>query len=363
MTWQRVDTGALAPAGTHAQVNAVDAGPPWLIGGALVPDDGSEPTPAVWSSTDARTWQARAMVPITPDGVHSRILSVAHRGEVTVALGNRPSPLHGNARPTVWRAVGAGPFLEVPIRRELFGGPDLLTFGRVVAIGPGFGVAGSWDAPGGEGVAVWSSDDGAAWTRTDRDPALHAPRGGLVRALAITGGSTIVVAGQAIVTLAGRPGADRPALWRAASGTGPWSTVPLDTDPAGRQGSLDQIAIGGQTGAALGWSGDTRALTVWWTSDGGRSWKPHVLGGPAPAAGHDERGIDLAGDDRIMVAAAAVQGRLRIWSSPAGRQHWAAVAPPADAGSPTTVTISLASPDIALADPAAGQVWTASMGR
>jgi hypothetical protein len=118
----------------------------------------------------------------------------------------------------VWSAVGAAPFHEVALRREVFGGPDLLTFGRVVGIGDGFGVAGSWDGPGGEGVAVWSSPDGTAWTRADSDPALHAPPKALVRALAVGGGSPVVVAGQAIVTLAGRPGADRPALWRADSG-------------------------------------------------------------------------------------------------------------------------------------------------
>jgi hypothetical protein len=139
--------------------------------------------------------------------------------------------------------------------------------------------------------------------------------------------------------------------------------VPVDTDPAGRQGSIDQITLNGSTGAALGWSGDARTLGVWWSSDGGLSWRPHTLpGGAAPPSGHDERGLDLAADGQMVVAAAAAQGRLRLWSSPTGRQHWTAMAAPGDAGSPATVLVSLQSPNIALADPAAGHVWTATLG-
>jgi hypothetical protein len=64
----------------------------------------------------------------------------------------------------------------------------------------------------------------------------------------------------------------------------------------------------------------------------------------------------------MMVAAVAVEGRLRLWSSPAARQHWTAMAAPGDAGSTATVLVSLQSPNIALADPAAGHVWTATLG-
>lgn len=358
--WQPVALPA-PPGGGHPEPAAVSAGPPWLIGGAIQQPDQAEPIPAVWSSADGRTWQARIMQPRTPDGVHTRILSVAVHGTVQVALGNRPSPLHGNPRPTVWRAVGDGPFAEIPITRELFGGPDLVSFGSVSASAQGFFVAGAWSAPAGMSATVWFSPDGLAWTRVDSAAAFAPAGASLVEGIAASSSTgEVVVAGRTIGGSGGSAGALRPAAWRAPRVTGPWTAIALG--PSRQMGTVDAVAMVGEVAVGAGWTGASR-LTVWMVSASG-GWRTNAPPGhpAAPGPGQDEAGIVLttAGPAAALLSVSGPGGNA-LWKIRISPLHWSRLAVPAGEKQVSALPVASDGQSALALDPASGSIWLAAL--
>jgi hypothetical protein len=357
------------PGGGRAEPGAVAAGPPWLVGGAVQRPGQAEPTPAVWSSPDGRSWQARAMQPTTPDGPHTRILSVAVHGVVEVALGNRPSPLHGNARPTIWRAVGNGPFTEIDITRELFGGPDLISLGAVTAGAQGFLVAGSWETPAGVSAAVWFSPDGLAWTRVD-SPAQFEPAGGalLEATAAASAPAQVFVVGRAIGGAGGAAGVLHPEAWRAPGPSGPWAAVALAG--SGTAGAADAVVAtsavggGGRTALAVGWAGAGRRVTVWAPAGPSAPWSARTLAGrpAAPPAGKDAAGIALTlSPAGIAVLTVAGPSGAQLWTSPLASLHWTARAVPPGETHADALPVAADASTIVLLDPASGRLWEAGL--
>jgi hypothetical protein len=357
--------------GGRAEPGALAAGPPWLIGGAIQRPGQTEPIPAIWSSADGSRWQARALEPTTPDGAHTRILSVAVHGSVQVALGNRPSPLHGSARPTVWRAVGGGPFAEIPITRELFGGPNLISLGQVTASAQGFLVPGAWDTPAGVSAALWFSADGLAWTRVD-SPAEFEPAGGqLVLANgASSGADQVILVGRTIGGAGVPAGLFRPAAWSAPRAVGPWATIPLAA--TGSPGVVDAVAVAsdGRDGGAVvavGWSGSRRRLTAWSpaaVAEPGRGWRARTLpGGPAaPPVGKDTAGVEVsASATEIVVLNVAGVGQASVWTARATGLQWTRLALPPGEEHAESLAVAVNATRILLLDPARLVIWRTSV--
>jgi hypothetical protein len=119
-----------------------------------------ESKPAVWTTTDGRTWET--IVLPTPDGASAATLEqVAIAGNRVVALGQITTA----AGPVPFAELsvdGGGHWQQVPFSSP---GPDT-AFTALTADSAGFTAAGLFGPPGQQNVAVWTSATGASWTPT-----------------------------------------------------------------------------------------------------------------------------------------------------------------------------------------------------
>src|SRR5262249_35253475 len=124
-----------------------------------------------------------------------------------------------NQRPIVFRSMTAGRRLaEVPVPREVFGGPRGLAVDGVAAGPEGALIVGSYVGPAGLVTAeVWQSHDRLTWDPGGSDPALAGGHREIVKArLAAWGAGGLLVAGDAFNL--SRAGDIDAALWWSASG-------------------------------------------------------------------------------------------------------------------------------------------------
>jgi len=219
MGWQAGPSLA-TPAGTVGEVRALVApagARGWVaVGAGHIGANDEEPL--WWTSPDGRSWAAGSVQAVTADGPRSGFLGIAAAPGGVAALGAAFSPIHGNARPLVWRADASGALVEVPITRELFGGPRTIGV-AAIAGGPGgftvvgnYLVGGTW--LGGPSVAAptaWTSATGAVWARLDGSdaPPTTPSEIAIVRGV-VEGGGRLVMFGDSTPLSVG-PG--RPALW------------------------------------------------------------------------------------------------------------------------------------------------------
>ncbi|TDP97195.1 hypothetical protein [Labedaea rhizosphaerae] len=128
--------------------------------------------PAAWTTTDGHGWRPVALHPVTGYGEQAEFTRFAVLGDRILVWGMAFGGAHSNPRPTSW-AGDAERLTEYEQPMERFGGPHAV--GQYDEAGvPGTGViVGQWDKPhGGYGAAVWTSPDGATWTRGPDDPVL-----------------------------------------------------------------------------------------------------------------------------------------------------------------------------------------------
>jgi hypothetical protein len=140
------------------QVLAVAAGPSGFVSAGSHDDQ-----PAVWTSSDGRTWAA-VSVPLPSGASGGVIQQVAVSGSNAVALGQQTTA-HG-IKPLAERSGDGGQtWRPVPFSAP---GPGI-SFTALAAGQRGFTAAarfGSADgSPAASGAAVWSSADGTDWTR------------------------------------------------------------------------------------------------------------------------------------------------------------------------------------------------------
>jgi hypothetical protein len=159
-----------------------------------------ESKPAVWTTTDGRTWET--IVLPTPDGASAATLEqVAIAGNRVVALGqvtNAAGPV-----PFAELSVdGGGHWQQVPFSSP---GPDT-AFTALTTDSAGFTAAGLFGQTGQQNVAVWTSATGASWTPTQAS-AFSGAGAWQISALAPSGsavagiGSIATQQSQQIVTL------------------------------------------------------------------------------------------------------------------------------------------------------------------
>jgi hypothetical protein len=153
--------------------------------------------PAAWTTPDGHTWRNVTLEPHSAYASQAELASVGVGGDEVFVLGEAFGGAHGNPRPTVWSG-GADRLVEHPQAFELFGGPHAIAVTEAAAA-PGTGLlAGQWDGASGRyGAAVWTSPDGARWTRQADDPALaSAPGEQTAAAGAAAGPPGFLVAGS-----------------------------------------------------------------------------------------------------------------------------------------------------------------------
>jgi hypothetical protein len=240
-------------------------------------------SPLWWTSSDGATWATGAVDSITADGPNSGFVGVARSGAGLAALGQAYSGIHGNARPLVWERDGEGALREVPITRELFGGPRAMSVtgiagdeGGFVASG-GYIVGGTWTG-GLSSVAasVWTSDTGATWARHPDDAELTSGPDEVVLTGGITTGDGIrVIVGSTTPT---GPGPLQPAIWRSEDGDA-WSRVPEATISSDRAlgTELKAVAYAPSVGFVASGLEDDRAVVF--VSTDGSQWLHRSLGG------------------------------------------------------------------------------------
>lgn len=356
-------TGCGFPAETGAVVRAVTPGGegvPWTAVGQEGGGAG-EVVPAVWRSPDGCRWTRATVDPITPDGERTGFSAVAGRGRITVAVGRSYSKVHGNPRPTVWRAEGAAPLRELDVPRELFGGENGLSMDGLVSGPDALLATGAYlvrDAHAGAtadpedksvAVAVWRSAGGADWAR--QAPAagqLSSPTEQLLpRAMAAGPDGALVVGTAFQVRDGGRDGFDA-AAWVAGGGSRQWRRV--DLSRTGLVGAADQrmlaaagLGHGYVALAAVRSAGDFQLRSA--VSTDGSAWS---AGGPLPAgAGLPAAQLPtavLTGGSRGLVAGATPSGRPALWRSTDGRD-WRPEAVPGGSAGPASGVVLAADGD------------------
>jgi hypothetical protein len=237
--WERVDAATQDfPPGSA--VTSVVSFHGTLVAVGVVPDPGHVPIPvagAVWTSTDGRRWQRVLPVPF---GDSFRFQLVSFRSALYAVaageIGNQPSPSR------VWRSTDGRTWRPLTAT-----GPADLS---AVVDGPnGLVAVGSEPAsdcsvgPSCIRIAIWTSRDGAAWTRVTRDAAARAQ--GLATDVVRTPDGLVAV-GEKYEQL---PGAF-PGVWESRTGAR-WSGRP-SPELTRDEGHISGIAAGGRETLLLG---------------------------------------------------------------------------------------------------------------
>lgn len=225
-------------------------------------------------------------------------------------------------------AGGDDPWSRVAHDEKTFGGAgDQLVF-AVAAGGPGV-VGVGWDQVGRDDwdAAIWTSTDGSGWDRVPGDVEVFGGEGfQSIRGIVASDATLVAVGGDG-------SGDGRAAVWTSDDGLA-WSRAP---DPDGEldgEGSQRMNAVAAHGGrftavgieeAEDGGAVSTRAAV--WTSADGRSWTRHRDAFPAHDGSGEQHPIGVTVHDGRWVAAGWTGGvghqQAAIWWSDDG-QRWAA---------------------------------------
>lgn len=164
--------------------------------------------------------------------------------------------------------------------------------------GPGLVAVGQGD----DGVAVWTSVDGAKWSRVPHDDTAFGPSGTM---------QSVTAGGPGLVAVGGSSDFDDQdgdaIVWTSVDGT-TWSRVPHDEAVFGGEGQqrMENVTTGGPGLVAVGWvsAGDAPDSAVW-TSVDGIAWSrvPHddgVFGGAGEQTMHS---VTVGGPGLVAVGA------------------------------------------------------------
>jgi hypothetical protein len=334
-------------------VAPASGGQPWIAVGQEGGVGGAEVTPAVWTAADGCAWRRAAVRPVTPDGERTGFSAVVRHGRTTVALGLSYSKVHGNIRPTLWRADGGAPLREVELLRELFGGESGISVVGLADTPAAVLAVGAYLQPSAYvGVQVWRTGDGADWTRLPpgADQVSTRTEQLLPRGLA-AGATGSVLVGTAFEIANGAREGFEGAAWVAGTGERQWRRASLRGTALvgeGDQRLLTVAPLGSgyaavaavRSGAGFGLRSVTSADGLSW-SDGGELALPTPLpGGGPPAATMTRAPAGPAGAEAPpagVVAGAVAGGEPLVWRSADGRD-WRPEASPTGAGGTAAAT-------------------------
>jgi hypothetical protein len=217
------------------------------------------------------------------DGRDQELLGVASSGSIVVAVGGETET--ADYRPEfLVSSDGGRSFRLADVRAADGAEPGYGDAPRVVA-----GSNGAWVALGGShaGTAVWTSRDGASWTRQPDSTGAVFGRDKITRVTRTASG--FVAVGDTSRT--GDYSDAVPVVWLSADGR-QWQRLGNDQLKMSLPGgplSLIDVAAHGDLVIAYGWTNDRKGRVVkdgvWRSSDGGRIWAPADVPHPKGTAG------------------------------------------------------------------------------
>ena len=213
--------------------------------------DGEGAVGAVWTSPDGVTRSRVAHDDAVFGGEANQTMwSVAAGGPGLIAVGVEESDDFDAA---VWTSRDGAAWSRVPHHEAVFGGEGYQLMFGVTAGGPGVVAVGADDSGG--DAAVWTSVDGLIWTRIHHDEAVF----GSAQMLDVAG------VGHGLVAVGQGPGLDA-AAWTSLDGI-TWSQVLDDASVFGGDGEhqMFSVAVGGPGLVAVGHegSGSNFDAAVW----------------------------------------------------------------------------------------------------
>jgi len=245
-TWERVGEADLTgAAGQAAMTSVVPLGGAWVAGGYADDPARALAAAAIWRSDDGLVWRRVDGRVLRP----GRIWGVAARGETVVAVGTAGDSTYGPA--AAWRSTDAG----ATWRRATIAGAGDGAMRGVAATAWGFVAVGANGAD--DGASVWTSTDGAGWTRVAAQSALTSGDGPL-RMLSVATGSGGLVAGGWRADAANGSAV----VWRSVDGRS-WVQDPWLPTFSG--GQIASLVVDGSGAIAVGRTGypDNNQATAW----------------------------------------------------------------------------------------------------
>ena len=282
------DAGLLAATPDHLSiVNGIADGPAGLVAvGAMALFDISSGDARAWTSLDGVTWHAADISGATDTAMEAVV--AGPNGYVAVGSDGFPggnTQLPGARGVAVWSSPDGAHWSRVADDPSFH---DAIMLG-VRRFGTGYvawgqtlvGVVGPPPPP------VWTSSDGLHWVRADGGMDTGGP-GSPVASIVSVGGRLVAVGTHQITTDQG-PAASVPGAWISDDGGRTWtlSRVADDIATSGGSGGLFDIAAAGSDLVAIGHidprDGGTSGA-AWWSSDRGATWT-RFADGPSFAAG------------------------------------------------------------------------------
>jgi len=294
LRWDRVnDAGSFEGPGSFG-MRAVTQGGPGLVGVGFA-GIGTESDAAVWVSTDGRSW----------DRVESEVLGGEFAQEMNAIAVDNGTLVAGGWDGGFW-AMWTSPDGLIWERDdpEVFS-EDYLLVNDVLPSGPGFIAVGEAGAGYGEtSAAVWTSEDGSAWSRVPHDEYIF----GGPNQQTMTG----IVSGDSSLTAVGWDIDGFGIVWTSPDGV-TWSRV-ADTGGNGLGGGLLSVAVSDGRLFTIGWSGEDSMDTLW-ASDDGAAWT--VVTDEAGALGAEAELLDLVATESGLVLVGSVgppfSGDAAVW--------------------------------------------------
>mgnify|MGYP001820301652 CR=1 FL=1 len=244
VSWSQVPDLDLDP--IYDDMRGVIAGGPGLV--AFGQTNGEA---AVWTSADGLTWSRVA----DDKGVFeaSRLHAVSEGGPGLVAVGVSETTFP-EVVPVIWTSGDGAEWSRVPHDGTVFGPPGDLYIWDVIAadtglVAVGYGpVSETDDSMNG---IVWTSPDGVAWSRVPHDEAVFGgDRGeGMLSVAEFDGG---------LVAVGSRFG---PVIWASPDGDN-WSRMPYDSASLGEALGMGKVVAGGPGLVVLGGADEGPALWV-----------------------------------------------------------------------------------------------------
>lgn len=315
-TMRRIEHDALRGGGQVVYVLDVlgaDAGQPWLAVGWVVDSDGIR-TPSAWTSNDGAAWNRFTMEGTGSPEARDGPYSVARRGNVAVAVGERFDTRRRLAAwwstsPNVWTA------LKNPADELLAYEGEIQD---VAATPTGFYAIGNRDTGFGTEITFFYSADGQTWHRHSVHSTV-APE--YVRTLALAGSANRIVVVGITSNEAGADG--RIWTYDDVRGFRRVDPTPLGLDGPGSR-NVGAVAWHPTLGFVAGGATSTGSAEIptLWHSTTGETWErlPTLEGGVA--AVHD-----IAVIPGGFVAAGSSNAGPRVWRSSDGRT-WSSVPTP-----------------------------------
>jgi hypothetical protein len=184
-----------------AQIKTVDGSTSWVIGGATAAAP-PERQPAVWLTSDLKSFTAVTMKPNEGYGQIAEMFGVASTGMTDdngaddnadiAAIGQAFGGAHGNPRTASWDG-NATALSEVRTNFELYNGPRQIAVKAITVLNTaatkGYVIFGSRVNQNGRlGAASWFSPDGSDFVLVDNDPQLSSAPNEQVQALDVITG-------------------------------------------------------------------------------------------------------------------------------------------------------------------------------